>query len=139
MISDAQDAAEGHADGLNSAMNARVEALEAIDHEHSNADVLNGISAEKVAAWDTAEGKVDTGDQNVSEYVAAAIEGAKADAANKDAVVLAEAQKGIAAVEAEVAKKANDADLAAVAKSGLIDDLSIGEGTVLIFDCGGAE
>lgn len=37
---------------------------------------------------------------------------------------------------AEVAKKANDADLKAVAKSGLIDDLSIGEGTVLIFDCG---
>lgn len=32
--------------------------------------------------------------------------------------------------------KANDADLKAVAKSGLIDDLSIGEGTVLIFDCG---
>lgn len=32
--------------------------------------------------------------------------------------------------------KANDAALKPVAKSGLIDDLSIGEGTVLIFDCG---
>ena len=32
--------------------------------------------------------------------------------------------------------KANDADLKPVAKSGLIDDLSIGEGTVLIFNCG---
>ena len=32
--------------------------------------------------------------------------------------------------------KANDADLKAVAKSGLIDDLSIGEGTILVFDCG---
>lgn len=31
---------------------------------------------------------------------------------------------------------AKDADLAAVAKSGLIDDLSIGKGTTLIFDCG---
>jgi hypothetical protein len=40
------------------------------------------------------------------------------------------------ATDAEVAKKANDADLADVAKSGLIDDLSIGEGTVLVFDCG---
>lgn len=42
----------------------------------------------------------------------------------------------LAATDVEVAKKANDADLKAVAKSGLIDDLSIGEGTVLVFDCG---
>lgn len=47
--------AKDHADGLNSAMNSRVEALELIDHEHANADVLNGITAEKVAAWDAAE------------------------------------------------------------------------------------
>lgn len=37
------------------ALAARVEALEAKDHEHANADVLNGITAEKVAAWDAAE------------------------------------------------------------------------------------
>ena len=36
-------------------MNARVEALEAIDHEHANKDVLDGITTEKVAAWDAAE------------------------------------------------------------------------------------
>ena len=52
MISDAQNAAESHANSLNNAMNARVEALEAIDHEHANANVLNGITVEKVAAWD---------------------------------------------------------------------------------------
>lgn len=125
MIFDAQDAAEGHADGLNSAMNARVEALEAIDHEHSNADVLNGISAEKVEAWDAAVQLADiaVGSANgtisvkgtdvavkglgsaafteASAYDAAgaaeaAEANAKADASNKDAVVLAEAQKGIA-------------------------------------------
>ena len=36
-------------------MNTRVEALEAIDHDHENKEVLDGITAEKVAAWDVAE------------------------------------------------------------------------------------
>lgn len=57
----AQAAAEGHADSLNTAMNTRVEALEAIDHDHSNKTVLDGITAEKVAAWDAAE-------QNAKDY-----------------------------------------------------------------------
>ena len=47
--------AKKHATDLNTAMNTRVEALEAIDHDHSNKTVLDGITAEKVAAWDTAE------------------------------------------------------------------------------------
>lgn len=51
----AKEAAENHANGLNTEMNARVQALEAVDHEHANATVLNGITAEKVAAWDSAE------------------------------------------------------------------------------------
>lgn len=51
----AETAAKSHADGLNTAMDERVQALEAIDHEHDNADVLDGITAEKVAAWDAAE------------------------------------------------------------------------------------
>lgn len=34
---------------------ARIVALEGKAHEHANADVLNGISAEKVAAWDASE------------------------------------------------------------------------------------
>lgn len=70
------------------AMSEKITALEGKAHTHENATVLDGITAEKVAAWD------------------------------------------------KVSEKANDADLAAVAKSGLIDDLSIGESTVLIFDCG---
>ena len=52
----AEDNAKAHANDLNTAMNTRVEALEAIDHEHANAAVLNGITAEKVAAWDAASG-----------------------------------------------------------------------------------
>ena len=78
----AESNAKAHADELNTAMNTRVEALEAIDHdhankeeldkiasgdkakwdaasdiahEHENADVLDGITAEKVSAWDSAE------------------------------------------------------------------------------------
>jgi hypothetical protein len=83
----AEAAAKGHADSLNTAMNTRVEALEAIDHdhsnkaeldliasgdkakwdeayakrhEHSNLTVLEGITAAKVTAWDAAEGNAKT-------------------------------------------------------------------------------
>lgn len=42
----------------------------------------------------------------------------------------------LAATNAEVAKKANDADLAAIAKTGNVNDLVQTSGDVLIFDCG---
>ena len=45
------------------------------------------------------------------------------------------AQADIEALETEVAKKANDADLAAIAKTGSTDDLVQGSMT-LVFDCG---
>ena len=51
----AQAAANEHANGLNTAMNTRVEALEALDHDHENKEVLDAITAEKVALWDGAE------------------------------------------------------------------------------------
>lgn len=77
----AETNAKSHADGLNTAMNARVEALEAVDHEHANKElldsydqtnaniknavdkahehankaVIDAIDADKVAAWDAAE------------------------------------------------------------------------------------
>ena len=78
----AEGNAKTYADGLNTAMDARVVALEAIDHDHSNKaeldliasgdkakwdaaaaiahshdnkSVLDGITAAKVAAWDAAE------------------------------------------------------------------------------------
>ena len=79
--STAETNAKSHADSLNTAMNTRVEALEAIDHDHSNKalldtykqteadladavakkhshdnkEVLDGITATKVTAWDNAE------------------------------------------------------------------------------------
>jgi hypothetical protein len=41
-----------------------------------------------------------------------------------------------AALEGAIALKANDADLAAIAKSGNVNDLVQTAGDVLIFDCG---
>ena len=78
-VQEALDVAEG-----------KIEVLEGKAHTHENATVLNGITAEKVAAWD------------------------------------------------KVSEKANDADLADIAKTGSTDDLVQGE-LVLVFDCGGAE
>ena len=49
------------------------------------------------------------------------------------------AEGDIDALETEVAKKANDADLHAIAKSGNIDDLVQTAETYIIFDCGTAE
>ena len=83
----AESNAKTYADGLNTSMNTRVEALEAIDHdhsnkaeldliasgdkakwdaaaakahEHSNLSVLEGITSAKVTAWDAAEGNAKT-------------------------------------------------------------------------------
>lgn len=51
----AWDAAEGnaktHANDLNSAMDGRMQVVEAAKHTHSNKDVLDGISAANVASW----------------------------------------------------------------------------------------
>lgn len=81
------NAAKEHANGLNTAMDTRVQALEAIDHdhankaeldliasgdknkwdaaaakahEHTNLEVLEGVTAAKVSAWDAAEGNAKT-------------------------------------------------------------------------------
>lgn len=52
----AESAAKGHADSLNSAMNDRVVALEAIDHDHSNKAELDLIASGDKAKWDAAAG-----------------------------------------------------------------------------------
>ena len=50
----AETAAKTYADGLNTAMNTRVEALEAIDHDHSNKAELDLIVTGDKAKWDAA-------------------------------------------------------------------------------------
>jgi len=119
----AEQNAKDYADGLNTTMDGRVQAVEgkahehankelldtytqtetnladavAKKHEHENAGVLNGITAEKVAAWDAAE-------QNAKDYTDE-LEG----------------------------------ELSAVAKSGNVNDLIQTTGDVLILDCGNSE
>ena len=116
--------AKEYADGLNTAMDARVDALEAdrhthtnkalLDtytqteadladavakkHSHANADVLNGITADKVSAWDVAEA-------NAKSYADEKVAGEKtraeaAEQANANAIA---AEK----TRAEAAEKAN--------------------------------
>ena len=53
--STAEQKANTYADGLNTEMNIRVEALEDIGHEHKNKEVLDGITAENVSNWNSAE------------------------------------------------------------------------------------
>lgn len=99
-----------------------------------------GLKARMTAAEtdiDALETKV--GDKTVAAQIEAAIDALKigdyAKAADLTAAIN-QHNTDKAALEAEIDKKANDADLKAVAKSGLINDLSIAEGTVLVFDCG---
>ncbi len=53
----AESNAKSYADGLDEAMNTRVEALEAIDHEHSNKAELDLIASGDKAKWDAAAAK----------------------------------------------------------------------------------
>lgn len=53
----AEQNAKDYADGLNTAMNTRVEALEAIDHDHANKAELDLIATGDKAKWDAAAGK----------------------------------------------------------------------------------
>lgn len=72
----AEDNAKAHADGLNSAMNTRVEALEAIDHSHANATELDKIVDGDVAKWNSAQA-------NAEATAAAALASAKAELEGK--------------------------------------------------------
>ena len=100
-------------------------------HTHENADVLAGITADKVAAWDAAE-------ENANDYTDAAIEdldssvAATAEADNKISVLT-----GVTQENGKLTGK-TEATLAAIAKTGSTDDLVQGSLT-LVFDCGSSE
>ena len=57
----AKSEAVAHADELNAAMAKRVDALDEVKHSHDNKDVIDGITSDKVSAWDAAE-------QNAKDY-----------------------------------------------------------------------
>ena len=121
---------------------------------------LNAENTGLKARMTAAEGDIDAletkvGDKSVADQIDAAIEALKigdyAKAADLAAAIeriaknegdivgldtrLGTAEGKISTLETEVAKKANDADLAAIAKTGSTDDLVQGE-LVLVFDCG---
>lgn len=147
-------AEETRAKGVEGGLDTRLQAVEAASATHAaQADLealsgrvttaegkvttLEGEMDDVEAAVEALEGKMPEG--TVAEAIDAAIEALKIGDYAKAADLTAAIEQhntDKAALEAEIAKKANDADLKAVAKSGLIDDLSIGEGTVLVFDCG---
>lgn len=99
---DAVNAAKTYADGINDALVARLDDLEAIDHEHANKaeldliasgdkakwdaaaaiahehgnkGVIDGITAEKVAAWDAAEGNAKTFAQGLNDTMQGVVDG----------------------------------------------------------------
>lgn len=100
--------------------------------------LAEGAVADNAADIEALETKV--GEKTVAAQINEAIEALKIGDYAKAADLTAAIEQhntDKAALEAEIAKKANDADLAAIAKSGSTDDLVQGE-LVLVFDCGGA-
>lgn len=115
----AETNAKTHADGLNTAMNARVEALEAIDHEHANKElldtytqtnadladavakkhehankaVLDGITAEKVTAWDAAEGNAKTYADGLNTAMTTKVDGVDARVKTLETTIVDKAEK----------------------------------------------
>ncbi len=100
----------------------RLEALEAIDHDHTNKAVLDGITAEKVAAWDSAEADAIAAAKEYSDGLAKNYDAAGA-AAAVDTKLSAEVERAQAAegVNAAAAKAADDK---AVAAQGAVDTLA---------------
>ena len=91
----------------------RIAALEAKSHEHANKTELDKIATGDVAKWNAAQ-------------------------ANAEATAAAALATARGELETEIAKKANDADLAAVAKTGDINDLIQKTGDYIILNGGKA-
>ena len=124
-------------EGADEALNTLEEIAAWIQDHPDDASAMN-------AAITALQAKVDTGDQTVTAYVTAAISalniGDYAKAADLTALAarVTTAEGKITSLETEVAKKANDADLAAIAKSGNVNDLVQTDGDYIIFNCGSA-
>lgn len=83
------------------ALAARVTALEAVSHTHTNKSVLDGITSEKVAAWDAAEQNAKTYAAGLASNYATAAQGAKADTALQAADITAGTANGTIAVKGQ--------------------------------------
>ena len=86
----AESNAKSHADSLNTAMNARVEALEAIDHDHTNKAELDLIASGDKAKWDAATAKAHEHANKAELDLIATGDKAKWDAAEQNAKTYAD-------------------------------------------------
>ena len=137
------DTAEGEIDALQEAIATKAAQtdLEALTGRVTTAE---GKVTTLEGEMDAVEGRAEAleglvGDTAVEAQINAAIEALKIGDYAKAADLTAAIEQhntDKAALEASIATKANDADLAAIAKSGNVNDLIQTEGDVLIFDCG---
>lgn len=81
------------------ALAARVTALESTTHSHTNKTVLDGITTEKVAAWDAAEQNAKTYAAGLASNYATAAQGAKADTALQASDIASGTANGTIAVK----------------------------------------
>ena len=138
----AEAAAKSHADGLNTAMNTRVEALEAIDHNHTFVESeLNKIADGDVAKWNAAE-------QNAKNYADDKIEALVNEGqvkSNTDAIAdINDETDGILAQAKAYADGLNHEDTTYdIAEDGGLtlnenNEFAIDDSLVWVFDCGGS-
>lgn len=105
--------------------------------EQADLNTVSGRVTTLEGEMDTAQSDITTlkvlvSEKSVSVQINEAISALKIGDYAKAADLTAAIQKH----DQDMSAKANNADLAAVAKSGLMEDLSIGTGTTIIFDCG---
>lgn len=86
----AESNAKTYADGLNTAMDTRVDALEADTHTHDNKTVLDGITDTKVSNWDDAYSKAHTHDNKTALDGITAVKVSAWDAAEQNAKTYAD-------------------------------------------------
>ena len=109
---------KARAEGIEEGLSDKIDALEGTNHTHENKDILDGITAENVAAWNAAEANAIAdaeskyqvkGEYEVAGAAAQALADAKADAAEKYQVK-GEYEVAGAAAAAEAAAKADAAE-----------------------------
>lgn len=140
---DAVNTAKAYTDGIDTALKARLDALESVDHdhankaeldliasgdvakwnaaeakahEHGNKTVIDGITVEKVASWDAAEGNAKTFAQGLNDTMTTKVDGVDARVKTLEETIVdkAETDDLDAAVE-RIAK--NEGDIASLTSS----------------------
>ena len=108
---DAFASAKTYTDGLDTAMGTRVSALEGDIHTHDNKTVLDGITTEKVTAWDAAKADAISSSKTYTDSVKDAVIGTDSDTKDSDTIKGAKKYADSAAAQALTDAKADAAQL----------------------------